>query len=131
LVVAGVELPLGSVASVAVEAAHYDYEYDETGFSEEGEGTGLGAEFRFYPHEVFNGFYIGVGGGIYPDAEWSDSTGDSGDEIAYEAHGALGWMFRLSESVALSPAIQLGNWFNDADEAGFYYGVGLRLMFGF
>jgi hypothetical protein len=133
------ESPLGDKISIAPRVMRYDYSWEGEGdftdnAEEDGDGVGIGAEIRFYPQNVLDGFYVGAGAAVFPASDWEyrdGSTVETGDDTSFTAYGSAGYMFNLGERFFIGPTAIVGSYVSDSPESGFYGGVGLRFGINF
>ena len=96
-----------------------DYEVEDGSYTENGDGNGLEATFRWYPKaDGFNGFFIGGALGFWnTDWSWTDPndspTRGSGSSFAFNINFNLGWKFGFGSSpVYIEPSLIAGNFFS-------------------
>jgi len=135
LITVEAEFPVGDKISVAGRFLSYDYSFDDGDTEEDGDGRGLGGEFRFYPQEALKGFYVGAGAGFFFDASYEtrNSLGfvtETGDSSTFAPYGAVGYTFRFGKTFALTPTFIIGTYVSDSPESGPFAGLGLRATFG-
>lgn len=126
-----------------------DYEYDETGYEEDGEGIGLGAGVRYYfSGSGLDGFYLG-GSLEFWDVEYDfeeyNSIFGEGDLKAVNVSAEAGYRFMFNKNMGIVPNARLGNFFtfdedctlnsgaacsNDS-ELGIYLVLGVLFTFSF
>ncbi len=141
------EFKLSETAVIAARVMAFDYDFDNDEVlgreEEDGDGTGVGAEFRWYVQkESFDGFWLGVGVGVFFDSEWEnreDFNGNgvfdaneitTGDDTALEAHFSLGYTFRVNSRLGITPTFIVGTYESDSPEAGVFGGLGVRFNIG-
>lgn len=124
------ERTLKANLAIFVKAGTMSWEYDDGYYYEEGDGTGMEVGISWYPSwEGLEGFYIGIGGGIW-QTEWDweeDYSRGSGDTTSFEGFGRVGYRFILGGNFFLEPSVQLGSWFGSESELGAYVTPGLSL----
>jgi len=132
------EFALGERLALAARLLHFTYTWEGEGdftddAEEDGEGTGVGAEVRFYPRRAFDGFYVGAGIGLFPIAEWEYTDGslrEEGDDVSFAGHASLGYCIRTGRSFAITPTLIIGSYVSDSPESGPFGGLGLSFNFG-
>jgi len=130
--------PVGNVRAVEYEKMFNDrisigarvgaltYEYDESDYDEDGDGTGAEFLVRVYPGgDGFKGFYFGAAVG-YWQTEWDFYETDfpfnyyygSGETDSINVNVGVGWKIPLgSDRVYIDPSITVGNYFGISDES--------------
>lgn len=122
--------------------AHFRYHWEDDEKEEDGFGTGIGIDFRWYvSRQAYNGFYIGTGLSVLFIAHWEyDETypptfaenDEEGDDLAGEAHIVFGYAIRLGDRVRITPSGSVGYYYVNSESDGFPYGgLGLSLSIGF
>ncbi|MDY6789834.1 MAG: autotransporter domain-containing protein [Thermodesulfobacteriota bacterium] len=135
--------------SILGRVSALDYEYDETGYEEDGEGIGLGAGVRYYfSGSGLDGFYLG-GSLEFWDVEYDfeeyNSIFGEGDLKAVNVSAEAGYRFMFNKNMGIVPNARLGNFFtfdedctlnsgvpcsNDS-ELGIYLVLGVLFTFSF
>ena len=136
--------------SVLVRGGYLNYEHDDDGYEEDGDGPGIEAGLRVYPRgKTDRGMFVGFLAGIWDtDWDWVDHKGrpsetrGSGSTVALNIGVEFGGKISMGDRVYLMPAVQVGNWSGlDEDcepagcdkktELGFYAvgSIGLGVVF--
>jgi hypothetical protein len=143
------EALLSDNLSILGRLSALDYDYDETGYEEDGEGIGLGAGIRYYfsGSGLNQGCYLG-GSFEFWDAEYDFqeyTTFGEGDLKAVNVSAEVGYRFMFNDNIGIVPNARLGNFFtfdedctlasgaacsNDS-ELGLYLVLGVLFTFAF
>jgi len=117
----------------------YDWEFDNdlvgpAHDEEYGNAQGLGIELRHYPKTVLDGFYVGAGAVAYFANDWEFRQGGvttkTGDDFGFGLYAALGYAFRLTERLSVTPNISLTRFESDSPKSPRWYpALGVRLGF--
>jgi hypothetical protein len=135
--------------SVGGRVGAIDYTVEDGSYTEDGNGNGIEATFRWYPRgEGFKGFFLGAGLG-YWDTDWSwtdpydTPNKGSGSSAAVDVNFNVGWKIAFGRApVYFEPSIIVGDFLSvttqsdtstsgNESELGVYALVALAIGFAF
>jgi outer membrane autotransporter protein len=113
---------MGQHVSVFGRVSSLDYKFDDGTYVEDGKGTGIGVGLRYWPTSPMKGLYIGGAVGYFKsDWDFIDDKGrtfesrGTGESKAIQWGAELGYRFKLSKNVSLTPALNVGSWVGTDD----------------